>query len=252
MWTAFFHLLNVNVSFTSGYHPQSNSTTNQIGADTYHGQNTCKIPFRNHLPVTTHFSACWDSNLHVFHVQENLQRCYGPEEQSWVNNEDILDPALTLDFLQNHHERPTLRPQGRPRHPAPPRARSRLRGGWLCYKCGLLRCLLMATRVLTTSPEYCLPFLTTFPTIPQLDTIITKGKEGLYYTNDNETLILLKYYVILLKIEFLLTEFLVLSVYFHSTLHKTLLSDLCWLCNSGVLLYWSCGWAYGAAGRTGC
>ncbi len=56
-----------------------------------------------------------------------------PEEQSWVNSRDILDPMLTQEFHCNHPEKPAPRARGRPRRRQHPRAGSRSQGGGLCY-----------------------------------------------------------------------------------------------------------------------
>ncbi|XDV25876.1 hypothetical protein PO909_029709 [Leuciscus waleckii] len=54
---------------------------------------------------------------------------FSPEERSWVNSRDILDPLLTQEFHCNHPDKPAPRARGRPRRRQHPRAGSRSQGG---------------------------------------------------------------------------------------------------------------------------
>ncbi|KAI2652744.1 Transposon Tf2-6 polyprotein [Labeo rohita] len=196
VWHAFCKQLNINVSLTSGYHPQSNGQverlnqeltrflrtychTNQSDWSKYvvwaeYAQNSLRKPATGLTPLkcilgyqppllyrispTFHVSLLKPAGApdgerdqdeaaetetppliidgeEAYRVHEILDsrrrgrvmqylvdwEGYGPEERSWVNAQDILDPSLIEDFHQRNPGRPAPRPRGRPRRRQGPR-----------------------------------------------------------------------------------------------------------------------------------
>ncbi|KAL0180377.1 hypothetical protein M9458_025819, partial [Cirrhinus mrigala] len=213
VWAAFCKHLNINVSLTSGYHPESNGQAERLNQEltrflhTYchnnqqdwsrylsHTLPMClrlpaaslslyvgpfkilrqitPVSYRLELPAHYRISPTFHVSLlkpagaprgeeiqeeaadestpplvvdgeEAYQVHEILDsrrrggvlqylidwEGYGPEERSWINARDILDPSLTAEFHRTHPERPAPRPRGRPRRHNPSRFRSRSQGG---------------------------------------------------------------------------------------------------------------------------
>ncbi len=92
VWKAFFRLLGVTVSLSSGYHPQTNGRenarsrnsdvtfghtakkTSSVGAVSSHGPNMHKTPFVRTPPASLPSNAYSSTNHHSSHGRESLRR----------------------------------------------------------------------------------------------------------------------------------------------------------------------------------
>ncbi|KAF7699927.1 hypothetical protein HF521_002885 [Silurus meridionalis] len=116
VWRAFFQLLGVTDNLSSGYHPQSNGQTErkiqELGSE-------ARPPPPEVLDPPSVYSVreVLDSRRQGRGLEYLVDwEGYGPEEQSWVARQNILDPALLEEFHATHPLRPAPQGRGRPRH----------------------------------------------------------------------------------------------------------------------------------------
>lgn len=96
VWTSFFKILNVNVSLTLGYHPDTprHNTTRQTGAVTCC---TLKILSANPPRESLLSNASWASNLHCFPGRENHPICH----LSWSGCRKARRPGTKPTIIYN-------------------------------------------------------------------------------------------------------------------------------------------------------
>ncbi len=84
---------------------------------------------------------------------------FGPEERSWVNSGDILDPTLTEEFHRSHPERPPPPTTWKTPASSASSRQEPLAGGGLCHDRG-------SRTGLSPPPEEPSPWVLTFPSLP--------------------------------------------------------------------------------------